>query len=282
MRDALANPPDRSKLSWRMPARHDLTARHRYKQVLPPRCFPSEEKVSESPEHRHLRFVLADSLELELKVPGRANVGSNEFVYWNARDPRRCLSPDVFVRRGPMVPTSRKSWKTWQHGGVPDLAVEITSQSDTPRHTWEEKLERYAELGVPELVRFSIEAPPEARLQVWDRIDENLLEREVRAHAEWCESLGLWWVVLPDPDTGVALRLARDPAGQDVLPTREEHERRAKEDALRAQEQALRGQEEERRAKEQALRGQEEERRAREAAEARIRELEAELLRRGG
>jgi len=150
--------------------------------------------------------------------------------------------------------TDLLTWKTWQQGGVPDVAVEISSPSDTPEGPWQKKLERYAELGVLELVRFSREAPAGKRLQVWDRIEENLLERDTSDRAEWSEVLGLWSVVVERPEYGHALRLSRDPIGQAVLPTRIERERAARATA------------------EHAL----------EAAEARIRELEAQSEERKG
>ena len=245
-----------------MPPPTGLTERHRYKRILPPLHFPEEEQVTEGELHLEVRLLLRAVLKLELE--GRATVGSDQFVYWNARDPQRCLAPDVFVRLAAVVHDLR-TWKTWEHGGVPELGVEISSPSDTPEGPWQDKLERYAELGVRELVRFGREPP---RLQIWDRVDENLLEREVGDRAEWSEVLGLWWVTVSHPDLGPTLRLARDPAGQDLLPTPLENARRAHA--------------EERRAHAEERRAHAEERRAREAAEERIRELEAELRRRGG
>jgi hypothetical protein len=234
-----------------MPSKSSLAERHRYKQVLPPLRFPEEETVTESDAHLEQRLLLRDSLKLELA--SAATVGSKQFVYWNARDPGTRLAPDVFVKLGHLV-RDLCTWKTWEHGGVPELAVEITSPSDAPKRPWAEKFERYSELGVRELVRFSPEPPPAERLQIWDRVDENLLEREVGERAEWSEILGLWWVIVPHPELGPSLRLARDPAGADLLLT----------------------------PLERALRGQEDERRAREAAEQRVQELEAELGRRRG
>jgi hypothetical protein len=109
-------------------------------------------------------------------------------------------------------------------------------------------------------VRFDALATTYEALRVWDRVDDNLLER-VGARAEWSEALGLWWVVLPDPSLGRVLRLARDPVGQDLLLTPEERDARAREAAEQARDDAVR---------------------AREAAEQRVQELEAELGRRGG
>ena len=79
-------------------SRSSLTSRHRYKRLLPPLVFPVEETVTEGDNHLELRLLLRSCLKLELG--DRATVGSDQFVYWNASDPKRCLSPDVFVCLG--------------------------------------------------------------------------------------------------------------------------------------------------------------------------------------
>ena len=72
--------------------------------------------------------------------PGHS-VGSDQFVYFDASDARRCLAPDAFSKRG--VPFDLfESWKTWERG-VPELCVEILSVSDTQEKlAFREKLER--------------------------------------------------------------------------------------------------------------------------------------------
>ena len=108
---------------------------------------------------------------------------------------------------------------------------------------WEEKLTRYHELGVKELVRFDPDAPEGKRLRVWDRMREDLVERLVVGDRTPCDTLGLVWRVLPVESEPVGLRLV-DGEGR-LLEVREENEAKA-------------------RAK----------------AEARVQELEAELARR--
>jgi Uma2 family endonuclease len=217
--------------------------------------FPSEETVPESKRHLMMRTALFQLLTLELG--GRFAIGSDQFVYWNARDPGRRLAPDVFVA------TSHRdfvfdSWKTWEHG-APNLAVEITSPSDAPPEPWARKLERYQEAGVQELVRFHPDAPEGERLRVWDRIDGDLVERAVEGDRALCNALSLTWVVRPSPELGPMLRLARDQQGAALLPTLEE----------------ARAEEERRRAEEERRRAEEERRRV--GAEQRVSELEAEL-----
>lgn len=215
--------------------------------------FPSEATVPETKRHLELRTILYQLLKGAVR--DRACTGSDQFVYWNAADPRRCLAPDAFVRFG-SPEEDFDSWKTWERG-APQLAVEVASDSDARGDEWARKLEKYRELGVLELVRFDPDRSAGARLGVWDRIDGDLVERVVVDDRTPATLLGLTWAVSPADDQRLALRLARDPAGHDLLPTLAE-------------------------ARELEAKAREVEAQARASAEQRIAELEAELRRRGG
>jgi hypothetical protein len=218
----------------------------RYVRAPRPLHFPEQELMPEGKRHLVLRTFLWQLLKFSLGP--EHSIGSDQFVYWNARDKHRKLAPDAFVKLG--VPdTSFGSWKTWEQGGVPELAVEIVSPNENETIDWDEKLARYHELGVKELVRFDPSAPEGARIRVWDRVQEDLVEREVVEDRALCLTLGVFWVVRPVEEEPVGLRLADDEGR--LLETREEKGRR-------------------------------EDREARALAEARVRELEEELRRRGG
>jgi Uma2 family endonuclease len=162
------------------------------------------------------------------------SLGCDQFVYWLPTNPRRCLAPDVFVKLG--VPDSLfGTWKTWHHG-APDLALECVSPNEGDGMEWSEKLARYAELGVQELVRFDPEEPEGHRLRVWDRIDEDLVEREVVDDRTPCLTLGWTWVVCRVESLPVGLRF-KDANG-DLVPTRDEAAR-AREEAATARVEEL-------------------------------------------
>jgi Uma2 family endonuclease len=132
------------------------------------------------------------------------------------------------------------SWKVWERG-APHLAIEIISAADSTDKPWAAKLERYRKVGVRELVSFDPD-DPDAPLRIWDFVDGDLIERDPAApEFRACGVLGAHWCVRPEPEIGLTLRLARDPDGRDLFSTHEEAQR---------------------------------------AAEARVRELEAELARR--
>jgi hypothetical protein len=174
--------------------------------------------VPETKRHLLLRTALFQILALE--AAGRYTVGSDQFVYWNARDPGRKLAPDVFVHTG-YADHLFDSWKTWERG-APQLGVEIVSESDDGDRPLDEKLERYQEAGFEEVVRFDPSAAPGYRLRVWDRIEGDLVERVVHDDRSACDVLGLWWLVRDHATLGCALRLSRDAEGNDLLPEPQE------------------------------------------------------------
>ncbi|MBV9946050.1 MAG: Uma2 family endonuclease [Myxococcales bacterium] len=238
--------------------------------------------MPEGKRHLEVRTFLYRLLRFALG-PGHS-VGSDQFVYWNARDPRRCLSPDVFVKRD--VPDRFfGSWKTWRQGGVPELAVEIISPNEGDGIAWDEKLTRYHELGVQELVRFDPEATPGARVRAWDRVRGDLVERWIVEDRTPCLTLGLNWAVQPIGDELVGLRLVDDDghlleSSDEAQARGRAEEARAREGAERARAEEARAREEAERARAEAARAREEAERARAATEARVRELEAELAKR--
>jgi hypothetical protein len=188
-----------------------------YLRAPRPIHFPSEESPEEhvSETKRHLRARTTLFLLLEEAIAG-ASVGSDQFVYWDAGEPQKCLSPDVFVKLG-SKDQNFDSWKIWERG-APELAVEIVSDSDRSESAWEEKLTRYQASGIGEVVRFDPEEAA-APLRVWDRVDGDLIERTPESSTlRECAALGLWWVVVPS-ELGALLRLAGDREGQKIVPT---------------------------------------------------------------
>ncbi|MFO0761551.1 MAG: Uma2 family endonuclease [Byssovorax sp.] len=198
--------------------------RHLYVRAPTPIDFPAEEPAEEhvSETKRHLEARTTLYLLLRDLLAGAA-VGSDQFVYWDAIDPKKSLSPDAFVKLG-AKDEPFETWKIWERG-APDLAVEIVSASDRRDTEWSAKLDRYQVTGIRELVRFDAD-DREQPIRVWDRVGGELVERAGEGERlRECVTLDLWWAIAPSA-YGSMLRLARDAAGQDLLPT-------AKEDRLR-------------------------------------------------
>ena len=215
-----------------------------------PEQEPDEERMGQGRRHLHLCRALYDMIRAAC-VPEHT-VGADQFVYFDASNPRRCLAPDAFVTLG-VRDHDFDSYLVWEEG-TPDVAFEVLSPSDTPeRWTFEEKLARYRALGVRELVTFHVDAPAGQRLRVWDRLEHDLVERVVTDDRTPCVTLGLTLLVGPVDEYPEGLRLARDLEGSDLVPT--EKEGRLAE-----------------------ARGREAEAVARRKAEARVAELETELV----
>ncbi|HEY3500084.1 MAG TPA: Uma2 family endonuclease, partial [Polyangiaceae bacterium] len=223
--------------------------------------FPVQEKVPESDGNFQRRVLLYALVRHEFGE--NALVGSDMFVYWDPSDTTRCLAPDLAVRVGTPA-ESLKTWKTWVHG-APHVGVEIVSDSDESEAAFRAKLGRYRQAGIGEVVRFDAHA--ETPLRFWDFFDGDLVERQLaEPDAFRCDALGLYWCVREEPRIGRVLRLARDAAGSELLPTPSEAE------AARAANEAARAANEAARASNEAARA--------EAALARVAELEAELAKR--
>jgi hypothetical protein len=77
-----------------------------------PLRFPSSDPELEMGQSlRHLRLCELLHRILRVAVGDTGSVGSDQFVYFDAQLPRRCLAPDGFVKLG--VPQELfESWKT--------------------------------------------------------------------------------------------------------------------------------------------------------------------------
>ena len=219
--------------------------------------------------HYELLVLLWQSVKHALG--NEALVSSDQFLYFDPTNPKRCLAPDLAVRLGQrrrLFP----SWKTWELG-APHLGVEIVSDWDKANSTTEQKLERYRQAGILEVVRFDPEGK-EPRLRLWDLFDGDLVERDPSdPEARRCDALGCYWCIVEDPELKSTLRLSRDKEGRDLLLTPTEAAQAAA-NAERAAKEAERAAKEAERAEKEAERAE------KEAALARIAELEAELARR--
>jgi len=181
-----------------------------------PLFFPVREEVPEGKLHAALRTAL--HLILNLAFAKDHSIGNDQFVYWDPKNPKRCLAPDAFVKLGE-PDTLFPCWKVWEHGGPPDVAVEIVSDFD--RRRWTDKVADYEELGVRELVRYDANAAEGQRLQIWDRLGARLVARAIQNDVAESNMLeGLRWATGPSGPLPIALRLI-DAQGQ-WLPSPEE------------------------------------------------------------
>ena len=231
-----------------------------------PTVYPVEERVGEDILQRLIIELLRPLVQRWFDTRGEiALVGADQFIYWKQHDPIQRIAPDIYVLPGIRAEsTDVPSWKVWEKGVFPSFALEVVS--DDWKKDYFDAPARYLELGVPELIVFDPHAHEHlerVRFQLFRRVGGRPLARIEKTNADRVRSqvLGCWLRAVGE-DLATRLRLATDPAGDDLFLTGEEAERAAKETERTAKEA-------ERAAKEAAL-----------AEVERLRALLAELERR--
>ena len=191
-----------------------------------------EEDMGEGAEQDLLITILKSILQVLVAERGwrRVHVGSDQFFAWRQDEPLVRVSPDVYLLDDPPPRPLPAMWQTWRAGHLPPrFAVEIVS-GDGWRKDCQDNPPKYAQLGTRELVVFDPEAaagtsraPERIALQVFRRDPDGAFMRVYKGDGPArSEEIDAWLVILREGDAAT-LRIARDGAGRDLVPT--EHER---------------------------------------------------------
>ncbi len=180
--------------------------------------YPST--VEDYMPENNIHFVLIANLAVMLQAflqRARGNyVFGDIMFYYEEGNPRKFIAPDLMVCLNKEKEPSTGVYKLWEEGHVPQVVVEIASES-----TWlkdvSTKLAIYQKLGVKEYYVFDIERAflPQALL-AYHLIEGELVKVEVIDKRILSESLGLEFV-----DTGETLRFF-NPETNEFLMTTEE------------------------------------------------------------
>ncbi|MEZ4301482.1 MAG: Uma2 family endonuclease [Polyangiaceae bacterium] len=238
-----------------------------------------EDDEGQTVEQSSILWELLSALRQWVAERGWKDVlcSGDNFFAWVESEPLVRVSPDAYLLDEPPPAPRPKFWQTWLPGHKPPRwAVEVVSEDW--KKDYDDNPPKYAQLGARELVIFDPEAlaadesSRRVPLQVYRRGDDGAFVRAYRGKGPaFCEEIDAHLVIVNEGGAP-RLRIARDAAGTDLVPTAEQ---RAQREASRAQQEARRAQQEARRAQEEAD--------ARRAAEEKVRALEAELARlRGG
>ena len=184
-----------------------------------------EDDVGESTEQGIIvRLLLAALAELARERGwARSLVAGDQFFAWVEAHPLVRVSPDVYLLDDPPAPPYPGMWQTWRPGHPPPrFAVEVVS--DRWQKDYRDAPRKYDQLGARELVIFDPDAATAPRLR---RVPLQVYRRD--ASGTWTRvaagpgpvhsaELDAWLVIVPGP----RLRIARDPAGLDLIPTADE------------------------------------------------------------
>jgi Uma2 family endonuclease len=110
------------------------------------------EPMAESDFQRKPLTYLVESLALHFQNQKQTYVSGNLLIYYEKKNPKASVAPDVFVVFG--VPKQdRRTYKIWEEGKSPDVAIEITSRT-TRKVDEKKKPKLYRKLGVREYFQY--------------------------------------------------------------------------------------------------------------------------------
>ncbi len=181
--------------------------------------------LAETDIHRQLIIDLIFALENFFRNAPDVYVSGNLLLYYEEGNPKKNLSPDVFVARG-VGKSPRRVYKLWEEGHPPEVVIEVSS-----RATWGEDLQKkwmlYAQMGVKEYFIFDPEYDYLATPLLAYRLEEGqFVPLEVKDGRVRSQVLGLELV-----DTGETLRLLEPQTGQFLLTPREVEQARQQAEA---------------------------------------------------
>ena len=191
--------------------------------------FPTSDgrPVAETPLHYKRLSDLAYALTTFFKRRADAYVGVNMLAYDDPKEPRRHLSPDIFVAFGDVSEEEREReiYKLWEEPS-PAFVLEVTSKST--RREDESKKARYAKWGVAEYFMYDPRgeylAPALQGFELsgagYGLMQERMLANGERGFSSGRLGLELWL-------DGSTLRIYDPATGRNLLTPEETEQRRA-------------------------------------------------------
>ena len=108
--------------------------------------------MAETPAHRDVMIDAIQVLQRHFAHRPDVYVSGNMMMYYEEGEPRRCVSPDVFVALG-VEDKNRRTYLLWREAKGPDFVLEVTSKS-TRRNDQMTKRALYEWMGVSEYVLY--------------------------------------------------------------------------------------------------------------------------------
>ena len=98
--------------------------------------------MAETEYHRDIMIDFIQMLKHYFRDVNDVHVSGNLLMYYEEGNPRKSVSPDVFVAFG-VSKKRRRTYKIWEEGHAPDFVLEVASPS-TYRHDLTRKKDLYA------------------------------------------------------------------------------------------------------------------------------------------
>ena len=97
-------------------------------QAVPTIVYPESDgkPMAETDKHRKLMMDFILMLEDHYKHENEVYVSGNILMYYVEGNPKKCLSPDVFVTFG-VEKKLRRTFLTWEEANTPDFVLEVAS-----------------------------------------------------------------------------------------------------------------------------------------------------------
>ena len=119
--------------------------------------YPESDGKPMAETERHFRELLKNFNRLENHFAHIADVYvlGDMMMYYEEGDPRKSISPDIFVAFG-IGKKERRIYKIWEEGKPPDFVLEFSSKG-TYRNDLTGKVKLYAEIGISEYFLYDVD-----------------------------------------------------------------------------------------------------------------------------
>ena len=115
-------------------------------RAAPTLVYPESdgEPMAETPKHLQAMTDCMDVLRSHFRRFADVYIGGNMMMYYEEGNPRKSISPDVFMVRG-LSKKEIRTYKTWEQPPTLDFVLEVASPSTYTRD-FNEKMEIYAKI----------------------------------------------------------------------------------------------------------------------------------------
>ncbi len=119
--------------------------------------YPESDGKPMAETERHFRELIKNMSRIETHLAHLpdAYVMGDMMMYYEEGNPRKSISPDIFVAFG-IGKKERRIYKIWEEGKPPDFVLEFASRG-TYRNDLTGKVQLYASIGIPEYFLYDVD-----------------------------------------------------------------------------------------------------------------------------